>query len=160
MALLVQRDGTSVSLGEGEAILVPFGGAEHEWAAVEIAAWIAGALGTSIKLAGVASDPKGETRDASRLFGHAFLAAQRTLGIPTDPVLVPAGDEGMLSAAADASLLAMGFSSRWQLKELGQARLEVARQAWAPTLLVKHGLRPGGLAPRESLTRFTWALGR
>jgi hypothetical protein len=27
-----------------------------------------------------------------------------------------------------------------------------------PTLLVRKGLRPGGLAPAENLTRFTWSL--
>jgi hypothetical protein len=27
-----------------------------------------------------------------------------------------------------------------------------------PTLLVRKGLRPGGLAPPENLTRFTWSL--
>ncbi len=32
------------------------------------------------------------------------------------------------------------------------------RAAATPTLLVRKGLRPGGLAPAENLTRFTWSL--
>jgi hypothetical protein len=28
----------------------------------------------------------------------------------------------------------------------------------APTLLVMKGLRPGGMAPQDSVTRFTWTL--
>ena len=39
------------------------------------------------------------------------------------------------------------------------ARLELARSAEVPTLLVRRGLRPGGLAPQKSMTRFTWTLG-
>jgi hypothetical protein len=27
-----------------------------------------------------------------------------------------------------------------------------------PTLLVRKGLRPGGIAPPETMTRFTWTL--
>jgi hypothetical protein len=37
-------------------------------------------------------------------------------------------------------------------------RLAMAREAGAPTLLVRRGVRPGGLAPREHLTRLTWSL--
>jgi hypothetical protein len=32
------------------------------------------------------------------------------------------------------------------------------RSGRRPTLIVRRGLRPGGLAPREGLTRFTWSL--
>jgi hypothetical protein len=33
------------------------------------------------------------------------------------------------------------------------------RGARPPVLLVHRGPRPGGLAPRQSRTRFTWTLG-
>jgi hypothetical protein len=52
----------------------------------------------------------------------------------------------------------VGLSARWRQEGLGQARLGVARDAVPPTLLVRRGLRPGGIAPRESMTRFTWTL--
>ena len=33
----------------------------------------------------------------------------------------------------------------------------LARDAGVPTLLVRKGLRPGGLAPPERMTRYTWS---
>ena len=66
---------------------------------------------------------------------------------------------GLVSATADAGLIVFGLSARW--RETGPGvRAELARQAEAPTLLVRKGLRPGGLAPQGSLTRFTWSLRR
>jgi hypothetical protein len=49
-----------------------------------------------------------------------------------------------------------GLSPRWKREGVGADRLELAHAA--PVLLVRKGLRPGGLAPPESLTRFTWTL--
>ena len=48
---------------------------------------------------------------------------------------------------------------RWRQDGLGPMRPALSRDARPPTLLVRKGLRPGGLAPPESLTRFTWSLG-
>jgi hypothetical protein len=73
-------------------------------------------------------------------------------------MLVPHGDEGVLEAARAASLLVLGLSERWRQEGLGATRLAVAQKAPVPTLIVRRGLRPGGLAPRESLTRFTWSM--
>jgi len=38
-------------------------------------------------------------------------------------------------------------------------RAELAARAFAPVLLVRGGPKPGGLAPDESHTRFTWTIG-
>jgi hypothetical protein len=35
----------------------------------------------------------------------------------------------------------------------------VAASAGVPTLFVRRGPRPGGIAPGETYTRFTWTLG-
>ncbi len=51
-----------------------------------------------------------------------------------------------------------GLSTRWHHEGLGPARLRLAREATPPTLLVRRGLRPGGLAPPPALTRFTWSI--
>src|SRR5206468_1752479 len=51
-----------------------------------------------------------------------------------------------------------GLSDRWHKEGLGPTRGALTASATPPTLLVRRGLRPGGLAPRESLTRFTWSL--
>jgi hypothetical protein len=37
-------------------------------------------------------------------------------------------------------------------------RRALLRSARQPVVLVHRGLRPGGLAPRESATRFTWSI--
>jgi DNA-binding SARP family transcriptional activator len=153
VALLAARDESS----EGP-VLVPFGGAEHDWAAVELGAWLARADRALLRLAGAAAIPEHGKRDASRLLSHGALAVQRVLGISAEPLLTSSGEEGMLEASRDAGLLVVGLSTRWHTEGLGPARLRLARDAIPPTLLVRRGLRPGGLAPPASLTRFTWSI--
>jgi DNA-binding SARP family transcriptional activator len=153
VALLVFRDATP----EGP-VLVPFGGAEHDWAAVELGAWLARAADAPLRLAGAAAVPDRGKRDASRLLSHGALAVQRVLGISAEPLLAPPDEDGMLEASQDAGLLVVGLSTRWHREGLGPARLRLAREATAPTLLVRRGLRPGGLSPPAALTRFTWSI--
>jgi DNA-binding SARP family transcriptional activator len=153
VALLAPRDATPKG-----PVLVPFGGAEHDWAAVELGAWFARAVDAPLRLAGAAAVPEQGRRDASRLLSHGALAVQRILGISAEPLLTPPGEEGMLEASRDAGLLVVGLSTRWHREGLGPARLRLAREAPPPTLLVRRGLRPGGLAPPASLTRFTWSI--
>ena len=153
VALLAARDATP----EGP-VLVPFGGAEHDWAAVELGGWFARAEDVPLRLAGAAAVPEQGRRDASRLLSHGALAVQRVLGISAEPLLAPPGEEGMLEASRNAGLLVVGLSTRWHREGLGPARLRLARDATPPTLLVRRGLRPGGLAPPPALTRFTWSI--
>jgi hypothetical protein len=42
--------------------------------------------------------------------------------------------------------------------ELDRTRAELAEQTEIPLLLVHGGLRPSGLAPEQTLTRFSWSL--
>ena len=152
----------AVVVGTGEAaegpIVAPFAGVEHDWSAIEVAAWLAGALGTTLRLLGTEADPALGRRDASRLLARASLLVQQVVGIVTEPVLVPPGDEGVLGAARDARMLVVGFSDRWRIEGIGRVRLAVATRAQVPTLFVRRGLRPSGAAPSETLTRFTWTL--
>jgi hypothetical protein len=141
------------------AVVTPFGGAEHEWAAIEVAAWLAQSLGTTLRLVGTEADPALGRRDASRLLARASLLVQQVVGIATEPVLVPPGEEGVLAASRDARLLVVGLSDRWRSEGIGHTRQAVAMQAEVPTLFVRRGLRPGGVAPSETMTRFTWTLG-
>ena len=140
----------------GGPVVVPFGGVEHDWSAVEIAAWLARSLEVPLRLVG--TEDSGERRDASRLLARASLVIQTAVGILAEPALVPAGPAAMVGALTDASALVIGLSERWRGEGVGSARLEVAAAATVPTLLVRHGLRPGGLAPPETMTRFTWTL--
>jgi DNA-binding SARP family transcriptional activator len=142
------------ALGEGP-VLVLFAGGSHDWAAVEVAAWLARARGLPLRLAGPA---EGDERDASRALASASLAVQRALGIETTPVLLAPTAPDVVTAADEAAVVVVGLPERWRRSGLGVVRGALAADARAPTLLVRGGLRPGGLAPRESLTRFTWTL--
>jgi DNA-binding SARP family transcriptional activator len=153
VALLVPRDAAPTG-----PVLVPFGGADHDWAAVELGAWFARAAEVPLRLAGAAAVPEQGRRDASRLLSHGALAVQRVLGITAEPLLTQPGEEGMLEASRDAGLVVVGLSTRWHREGLGPARRRLAREAVPPTLLVRRGLRPGGLAPPAALTRFTWSI--
>jgi DNA-binding SARP family transcriptional activator/nucleotide-binding universal stress UspA family protein len=158
VALLVPRDAADSETATGRPIIVPFGGADHEWSAVEIGAWIASASGATLRLLGSAADPAHGKRDASRLLAGVSLVVQRAVGIPTSPLLVAPGEEELLRAAEEAGLLIIGLSERWRHEGLGSVRLALARSARPPVLLVRRGLRPGGLAPVEGLSRYTWSL--
>ena len=137
-------------------MLVPFGGAEHDWAAVELAAWIVRASGSTLRLVGREETQGG--RDASRLLAQASLMIQRVVRVPAEPLLVSPGQEGVLQVAEGAALIVLGLSERWPQEGLGETRLALVRDAPVPTLLVRKGLRPGGIAPQHTMTRFTWSL--
>jgi DNA-binding SARP family transcriptional activator len=139
-------------------VVTPFGGVEHDWSAIEVAARIAGSLGTTLRLLGTEPDLARGRRDASRLLGRASLMVQQVVGIVTHPVLIPAGEEGVVRAAQDARLLVVGLSDRWRTEGIGPVRLAVAAAVRVPILFVRHGLRPSGIAPQETFTRFTWTL--
>lgn len=151
----------AVYVGRGEParegpVLVLFAGGDHDWAAVEVGAWLAGAHGVSLRLAGPAV---GVERDASRALASASLAVQRVLGIAAEPVLLAPAAPDVLAAAEKAAVVVVGLPERWRRDSLGTVRSALAVNARPPALLVRRGLRPGGLAPQESLTRFTWTLG-
>ena len=156
VALLVIRD--RVPAASDQPVMVPFTGAEHDWAAIEVAAWTSRSLGVSLRLVGTMADPLSGRRDASRLLARASLMVQQVVGIPTEPLFVEPGDDALVEVTDAAGLLVLGLSSRWRQEGLGQVRLAIARRARPPTLLVRRGPSPGGLAPRQSMTRFTWTL--
>ena len=81
-------------------VVVPFAGAEHDWAAVELGAWLARARGAVLRLAGAAVGVDG--RDASRLLAHASIAVQRALGVPAEPVLVAPEPSALVDVAREA----------------------------------------------------------
>jgi DNA-binding SARP family transcriptional activator len=138
-----------------QPVLVPFGGASHDWAAIELGAWLALNTSAPLRLAGATGGYGG--RDASRLLASASLAVQHALGVPAEPVLVEPHPDALV-AAAESSLVIVGLTERWRREGLGRSRTALATRGSAPTVLVRRGGRPGGLAPRGSDTRFTWTL--
>jgi DNA-binding SARP family transcriptional activator len=135
----------------GQPVLVPFGGAPHEWAALELAAWIGRAHGLPLRLLGRAA--RAGRRDASRMLASASLALQRFAGTTAEPVLVPAGVEGILAQAGSVIVTSLPTD------ELDRTRAALVEGSSVPLLLVRGGLRPGGLAPERTLTSFSWSLG-
>lgn len=144
------------SAGEGP-VAVPFVGAGHDWAAVELGAWAAASADVGLRLVGTAADSQG--RDASRLLANASLAVQRALGVTAEPVLVDASPDAVLAATSDARLVVVGLPDMWRTHGLGPTRAGLAGSASHSTLLIYAGPRPGALA-RGVHTRFTWTVHR
>jgi Kef-type K+ transport system membrane component KefB len=156
VAVLVAREGQPVLPGPGAPVAVPFGGAEHDWAALELAAWTCAATGAPLKLLGAAAHEDDRAR-VTRLLADAGLLVQQYSGVTAEPLVAEPGREGIVRAAGSAGLLVVGLSDRWQREGLGPARSEIAKAAPAPVLFVRRGTARGALAPREDVTRFTWS---
>jgi hypothetical protein len=131
-------------------VLVPFGGRRDEWAALELGAWLARAHGVPLRLLGV--EANGDRRDASRMLASASLALQRFTGSVVEPAIVAPGVHGILAERGAAILASLSGG------KLDQTRRALVEQARVPVLLVHGGLRPSGLAPARTLTRFSWSL--
>ena len=142
--------------GDGP-VVAPFGAFEHDWAALELAAWTAAALGRPLRLIG-AADGRAAGRDASRLLADASLIVQHTTGVLAEPLLGRPGRDGVAELAAGAGLLVVGLSDRWRAEGLGETRAGLVASPPAPLLLVRRGVRPSGIAPVATMTRFTWSI--
>jgi nucleotide-binding universal stress UspA family protein len=155
VGVLVAREGSAIELGPDTSVLVPFGGAEHDWSALELAAWLASGSGASVRLLGAAGQTD-EGKSVSRLLGDASLIVQQISGVETQPLVVDDPGE-ILTAAKSAGLLIIGLSDRWREEGLGSTRSEIAKSADVPVVFIRRGTRPGALAPRGDATRFTWS---
>jgi len=154
VAMLVEASG---SLRAGP-VVVPFGAAWHDWAALELGAWVARATDSPLRLIGAASDGGKNGRDASRLLADASFIVQRTAGVVAEPLLTKPGRRGISAGAEGAGLLVVGLSERWRQEGLGRVRSDLVGSPPVPTVLVRRGQRPGGLAPPETATSFGWSL--
>jgi DNA-binding SARP family transcriptional activator len=149
--------GAPVEWTAGNGVFVPFGGAEHDWAALELAAWLASAARAPLRLVGSRADPARGRRDASRLLAHASLAVQRLCRVTAEPLLVEGLTSRLVEAVEDATLVVAGLSTRWRTEGVGPVRRALLG-AHPPVVLVHGGPRPSGLAPRDARTRFSWSL--
>jgi DNA-binding SARP family transcriptional activator len=165
LAELLHRSPAQVAILAGEqplgsgAIYVPFGGGEHDWAALELGAWFASSLAQPLRLVGTRADPRRGRRDASRLLADAALAVQQLVEVAASPLLVDPDERALVHAVVDGAVVVVGLSPRWPHEGIGAARRALVRGARPPVLLVHRGPRPSGLAPRQTRTRFTWTLG-
>ena len=111
-----------------------------------------------LTLVGTHEDPHRARRDASRLLADASLAVQRVVGVETTPLLAGASSESLVAAVEAASAVVVGISPRWRREGVGAARRALLGRCNVPVVLVHRGPRPGGLAPHESRTRFSWSI--
>src|SRR5439155_15245706 len=80
VAAILERAPCDVALvvdgeAQGGRVLVPFVGSGHDWAAIELGAWLARSNGEPLVIGGPTEGEAG--RDASRLLASASLAVQR-----------------------------------------------------------------------------------
>jgi nucleotide-binding universal stress UspA family protein len=156
VGIFVAREGARLHLGPGAPVLVPFGGAEHDWSALELGAWLAAANNAPLKLLGAAGNSD-ETPTVKRRLDDAGLLVRDFSGVNTASIVVEDGRQGILQASRTARLLVVGVSERWKQEGLGEARSYLARSSEIPVLFVRRGLKAGALAPREDFTRFSWS---
>jgi DNA-binding SARP family transcriptional activator len=155
---LAVLSGSGLDWQRGAGVFVPFGGGENDWAALELGAWLAVAASAPLRLVGTSADPNRGRRDASRLLADASLAVQRVVGVAAEPALADPTEDGLIATVEPATVVVTGFPARWRAEGLGSAKLALIRAGHPPVLLVHRGTRPGGLAPGESRTRFSWSL--
>ena len=133
--------GPDVGLDRADGVFVPFGGGEHDWAALELGAWLAAAADLPLRLVGTKAPPGQGRRDASRLLADASLAVQRVIGIETEPRLAEATETALTAAVEQATVVAVGVSPRWRAEGIGDARRSTpagrpdaaaARAPWLP----------------------------
>jgi DNA-binding SARP family transcriptional activator len=138
-------------------VVVPFGATDHDWAALELGAWIASTHGVPLQILGRRQLPGFQDGDASRLLAEASLLLQRIAGLQPEPVLIAPGPDGVLEAAAGARMLVVGLRSDWRENGLGDVRLTIAKRCPCPALFVRRGILPGVLASPRALTRLAWS---
>jgi DNA-binding SARP family transcriptional activator len=158
VAILLNGEAGFESLEHDRPVVAPFGGAEHDWPAVQLASWFATAHRAPLRLLGSTADMPAGQRDASRLLGRASLIVQEMSGVVAEPVLVDPGP-GVLEEATRAGLVVVGLSDRWTQEGLGPLRAEIARTAGCPVVLVRRGSRSTS-GPSAQLTRFGWSRAR
>jgi Kef-type K+ transport system membrane component KefB/nucleotide-binding universal stress UspA family protein len=156
VAVLVAKESASMDLGPDTPLLVPFGGAEHDWAALELGSWLSSATGAPLKLLGAGGRSE-DGKSVTRMLADAGLLVQQSTGIATEPLVIAGGREGIVAAATGAGLLVIGLSERWRREGLGPTRSEIAKAAPAPVLFVRRGTRAGLFAQRDNVTQFNWS---
>jgi DNA-binding SARP family transcriptional activator len=149
--------GEPVDWQRGAGIFVPFGGTEHDWAALELGASLASVAEVPLRLVGVRADPAHGRRDASRLLANASVAVQRLVDVIAAPLLVEPTPDAVADAVQAATVTVVGLSARWRTEGVGTVR-HALLSSGRPVVLVHAGPRPSGLAPRDARTRFTWSL--
>jgi hypothetical protein len=86
------------------------------------------------------------------VLASASLALQRFAETAAEPALVQPGADGILAERGSVVVVSLPPG------ELDATRAALVERTRVPLLLVHGGLRPSGLAPDRTLTRFSWSL--
>ena len=138
--------------------VVPFGGAEHDWAALELGSWLAASSGAPLKLLGAAGQTD-EGKSVTRMLADAGLLVQQATGIATEPLVVAGGRDGIVEAATGAGLLVLGLSDRWRHEGLGHDAIgDRQRRLRRRCCSSSAAPGPGCSRPKENVTQFRWSM--
>ena len=83
---------------------------------------------------------------------------QQVAGVATEPLLVEPGDEAVVAAAEEAVARRRRAADHWRQRASARRASPWPNAPARRRCSYARGLRPGGLAPQESLTRFTWTI--
>ena len=161
MAVLVAREARRSRPGPTASLMVPFGGADHDWAALELAACD---RVRDRRAAGSCSAPPARMpgrarreRPAGQRLADRPAVRRRDRARPCSPSPVARASS---RRPPSAGLLIIGLSERWRKEGLGETRRAIARSAPAPIVFVRRGERPGALAPSSGDDALRLVLGR
>jgi Kef-type K+ transport system membrane component KefB len=141
VACLVGPRGRVLDIGPGRPVAIPFRGAEHDWAALELAARVAGTHRAPIRLLGSTDEPLAGNGDATSLVADAALVIQQLTGVATEPVLV--SPDGVAKMGREAGLLVVGISNKGRVEGLRPIHAEIVHALPVHVLFVRRGTRPG-----------------
>lgn len=146
------------STADDGPVMVPFGGARHDWAALGLGARLAHGTGSPLRVIGAASDDP-RHRDSSRLLADASLIVQGATGVLAEPVLTAPG-ASVAEVAREAGTLVVGLAETWPAKGLGPVRSTLATDPPARLVFVHRGARTAGPAPVDELSIYAWSTER
>src|SRR5262249_18394392 len=134
--------GAPVDWTSGDGVYAPFGGAPHDWAALEVGAWPASAASTPLRRLRARPAPARGRRAARRSRANGSLAVQRLVGGASEPLLVEPNEAALVSAVEPATIVVAGLSARWRVEGIGTSGRLLVRRGGRPTLLVHGGPKP------------------
>ena len=139
-------------------VLVPFGGAEHDWAALELGAWLASATGVPLTAARRRRPDRRARAGLTRCSATPACSCSSTPASRAEPVVAEPRPRGR-ARGRRRRRPARGRAVRALAR--GGPRARPAPRSPArrprPVLFVRRGTRPGALAPRGDVTRFSWS---
>ena len=151
VAVLIAREQEPIELGPDKPVLVVFGGAEHDWSALELGSWLASTTGAPLKLIGAGDEQRRRSDSSvSRMLADAGAAG---------PAVLRRGHRVRSSsrpvARASSTRPRVPGCSSSACRSAGAARASARRArrspapSPAPVLFVRRGHPPvGARAPR------------